>query len=36
VEKKTIRGDVGSSTPVIRANSRSGSVTIDVAKPFTQ
>ena len=33
VEKKTIRGDVGSDGPVIRANSRSGSVTIDVAKP---
>ena len=36
VEKKTIRGDVGSNAPVIRANSRSGSVTIDVAKAFTQ
>ena len=33
VEKKTIRGDVGSNGPVIRANSRSGSVTIEVARP---
>ena len=33
VEKKSIRGDVGSDGPVIRANSRSGSVTIAVAKP---
>ena len=32
VEKKTIRGDVGSNNPVIRVSSRSGSVTIDVAK----
>ena len=33
VEKKSIRGDVGSDGPVIRANSRSGSVMIAVAKP---
>ena len=32
VEKKAIRGDVGSNGPVIRANSRSGSVTVDVAR----
>jgi DUF4097 and DUF4098 domain-containing protein YvlB len=33
VEKKTIRGDVGNDGPVIRANSRSGSVKIAVARP---
>ena len=33
VEKKAIRGDVGSNGPVIRANSRSGSVKIEVAGP---
>ena len=33
VEKKTIRGDVGSDGPVIRANSRSGSVKIEVSRP---
>lgn len=36
VEKKTIRGDVGSDGPVIRANSRSGSVRIEVARPQTK
>jgi hypothetical protein len=33
VEKKTIRGNVGSNGPVIRANSRSGSVKIEVTPP---
>jgi hypothetical protein len=33
VQKKTIRGDVGSGGPVIRASSRSGSVKIEVARP---